>query len=178
MGAPAEAGAPDLPTFATMSLSNYERLLQLAEETFAVRNDPTQLDVDQEILEHLRRIHPSTVSEHVDGSGPVAWVLLIPTTTELMEGFLSRAITERELYERTPVGGTFEAVYLCSALVLEEYRRQGITRRLALEALARMRRDHPVSALFVWSFSPDGRKSAEAIARAAGLPLHERRARE
>lgn len=154
-----------------MPQSNYERLLELAEETFAVRKDPAQLDVDEEVLEHLRSIHPATVSEKDDGNGPVAWVLLIPTTTELMEAFVSGAITERELYERTPAPGTYEAVYLCSALVLEEYRRQGITRELALDALERMRRDHPVNALFVWSFSPEGRKSAEAIAREAGLPL-------
>jgi GNAT superfamily N-acetyltransferase len=158
-----------------MPLSNYERLLQLAEETFAVRKDPAQLDVDEEVLEHLRRIHPATVSEEDDGNGPVAWVLLIPTTTELMEAFLSGTITEKELYERTPMGGSYGAVYLCSALVLEEYRRQGITRRLALDALERIRREHPVSALFVWSFSPEGRKSAEAIALGAGLPLFERR---
>ncbi len=157
-----------------MPQSNYERLLELAEETFAVRKDPAQLDVDEEVLEHLRNIHPATVSERDDGNGPVAWVLLIPTTTELMEAFVSGAITERELYERTPVGGVYGAVYLCSALVLEEYRRQGITRELALDALERVRQDHPVSALFVWSFSPEGRKSAVAIAREAGLPLLER----
>ena len=159
-----------------MSLSNYERLLYLAEETFAMRTDPEQLDVDQEVLEHLQRIHPATVSEQVDVNGPVAWVLLIPTTTELMESFLSRTLTEKDLYERTPAGERYGAVYLCSALVLEEYRRQGITRRLALDALERIRQDHPVRALFVWNFSREGRLGAEAIARAAGLPLHERRA--
>ncbi len=157
-----------------MPLTNFERLLQLAEDAFAVRNDPAQLDVDEGVLEHLRLIHPATVSEEEEGNGPVAWILLIPTTTELMEAFLSGALTEKELYERTPVGGTYGAVYLCSALVLEEYRRKGIARRLALTALERIRRDHPLRALFVWSFSPEGRLSAKAIALAAGLPLLER----
>lgn len=155
-------------------MSNYERLLKLAEETFAARSDPEQLDVDEEVLTQLRRIHPATVSEYDEGNGPVAWVLLIPTTTELMERFLSGGLTEKELYERTPVAGSFDALYLCSALVLEEHRRRGITQRLALDAIGRIRRNHPVRALFLWAFSSEGRSSANAIARAAGLPLLER----
>lgn len=60
-----------------MALSNFERMIQLAEEVFAVKNDPDQLDVNQDVLERLQKIHPSTVSEQDDGNGPVAWVLMI-----------------------------------------------------------------------------------------------------
>lgn len=154
--------------------SNYERLLQLAEDAFAVRNDPAQLDVDEGVLVRLRQLHPAAVSEETDAHGPVAWVLLIPTTAELMEAFLARRITEKELFARTPEGAVYDAVYLCSALVLPEFQRQGITRRLVLDALTRMRKDHPVRTLFVWTFSREGRLAAEGIARAAALPLRER----
>ncbi|MFE3871064.1 hypothetical protein ACFX5F_07495 [Flavobacterium sp. ZS1P70] len=47
-------------------------MLQLADEVFAVKNDPEQLDVNQEVLERLMRIHPATVSEYDDGNDPVA----------------------------------------------------------------------------------------------------------
>jgi hypothetical protein len=67
-----------------MALSNFERMIQLAEEVFAVKNDPNQLDVNPEVLERLQRIHPATVTEYDDGNGPVAWVLVFPTTLELM----------------------------------------------------------------------------------------------
>jgi len=159
-----------------MPPSNFERMLQLADETYATRSDPAQLNVDQDILEHLRQLHPATVSEEVDGNGPIAWVLLIPTTAELMDAFVSGTITEQELYDRTPVGAVYETVYLCSGMVLEEHRRKGITKRLTLDALHRIRADHPIRTLFVWTFSEAGRSSAEAIARAAGLPLVERAA--
>lgn len=154
--------------------SNYERLLQLAEDAFAMRSDPAQLQVDEDVLQHLRQLHPATVGEARDADGPIAWVLLIPTTLELMEAFVSGRITEQQLYERTPMGGPFQAVYLCSGLVLPEHQRKGLATRMTREALDRMRRDHPIEALFVWTFSDAGRASAQAIAKAAGLPLHER----
>jgi len=104
--------------------SNYERMMQLAEDTFAVKNDPSQLDVDEEVINHLLKIHPSTVSEKDDGDGPVAWILLLPTTEKLMHQFLNKEITEKELYVRTPLNEKYDAVYFCSAMVLEEFRKK------------------------------------------------------
>jgi len=157
-----------------MSKSNFERMLQLADEVFAVKNDPDQLDVNQEVLERLKRIHPATVSEYDDGNGPVAWVLLFPTTLDLMRQFLDATISEKELFERTPLDIKYEALYLCSALVLEEYRRKGIAKRLTLKAIEDIRKDHPLKALFVWTFSKEGDLGAEALASYTSLPLYKR----
>ena len=95
-----------------MTLSNFERLIQLADEVFAVKSDPSQLDVNTEVLERLHQIHPATVSAHDDGNGPVAWVLLIPTTLDLMNRFLENKISEKELFYLTPLDATFEVIYL------------------------------------------------------------------
>lgn len=157
-----------------MSKSNFERMLQLADEVFAVKNDPEQLDVNQEVLDRLRRIHPATVSEYDDGNGPVAWVLLFPTTLDLMHQFLDATISEKELFDRTPLNIKYEALYLCSALVLKEYRRKGIAKRLTLQAIENIRKDHPLKALFVWTFSKEGDLGAEALARYTSLPLYKR----
>lgn len=157
-----------------MALSNFERMIQLAESFFASRNDPDQLSVDEEVIEKLRRIHPSTLSEYIDGNGPVAWILGFPTTTELMNLFLDKKISEKQLFESTPVGVSYEAIYLCSALVLEEYRRKGIARKLSLEAIENIRKDHPIKALFVWAFSKEGESLAEKMAGLTGLPLKKR----
>ncbi|HNW53790.1 MAG TPA: hypothetical protein PKN21_05935, partial [Bacteroidales bacterium] len=61
-----------------MALSNLERMIQLATDVFDVKNDPSQLDVDQHVIERMLRLHPASVSEYTDGNGPVAWVLCIP----------------------------------------------------------------------------------------------------
>lgn len=157
-----------------MVLSNFERLIQLADEVFAVKSDPSQLDVNQEVLERLKNIHPNTISEYNEGNGPVAWVLLIPTTLDLMNRFLKSEISEKKLFELTPPDTTYEAIYLCSALVLEEFRRRGITTQLCVNAIENIRKKHPIKAAFVWAFSPEGDLAAETIARQAELPLYKR----
>ena len=157
-----------------MGISNFERMLQLADDVFAVKNDPDQLDVNQDVLDQLRRIHPATVSEFDDGHGPVAWVLLIPTTLGLMDQFLSHSISEKELHEQTPLDASYEAIYLCSAMVLEEYRRKGIARQLTLKAIDSIRKDHPIKNLFVWSFTIEGDMTADTISQITSLPLLKR----
>lgn len=157
-----------------MPLSNFERMIQLAEDVFAVKNDPDQLDVNEEVIERLKRMHPSTVSEYDDGNGPVAWVLLIPTTLDLMNKFLENKITEKQLFELTPLDAEYEALYLCSGLVLEEYRRKGIAKRLALNAVEDIRKDHPLKALFVWAFTKEGDLGSESLARLTSLPLYKK----
>lgn len=154
--------------------NNLERLIHLAEKTFAVKNDPSQLDVNQEVLLKLQNIHPSTVSEYSDDNGPVAWLLLIPTTSVLMDQFISGIITEKELFELTPPDQRYDTIYLCSALVLEEYRRKGITKKLALKAIEEIRKDYPIKSLFIWPFTEEGNIAADVIAKETGLPLYKK----
>ena len=157
-----------------MSLTNFERMIQLVEEVFATKNDPDQLDVNEAVISHLQKMHPATLSEYDDGKGPVAWILLIPTTHELMHRFIKNEISEKELYELTPMDIKYDALYLCSAIVLEEYRRKGIAKRLTLEAIDAIGKEHPLQALFVWSFSKEGDLGAEAVAAASALPLYKK----
>ena len=157
-----------------MPSDNLKRLIQLAEEVFAVKTDPEQLDVTPEVMQRLQKMHPATVSEQNDGNCPVAWVLIIPTTRDLMQRFLKKEISEKQLFELTPLNITYDALYLCSALVLEEYRRKGIVKRLALQAIENIRKDHPIKSLFVWPFSHEGDLCSAAIAHKASLPLFKR----
>jgi GNAT superfamily N-acetyltransferase len=154
--------------------SNLERMIDLAEEVFASRKDPDQLDVDEEVLQRLKTIHPATISEHIDGDGPVAWILLIPASFELMQRFLKKEISEKELFNSTPPHVKYDALYLCSALVLKEYRRKGIAKTLTLKAIASIQNDHLIKSLFVWAYTKEGEAAAEAIAYITSLPLYKR----
>src|ERR1017187_9054929 len=100
-----------------MPLSNFERMIELADKVFATKNDPDQLDVDEQVLERFRLIHPATVSEYDDGNGPVAWLILLPTNLNLMNCFLKKEISEKELFYLTEPNTTYDALYLCSAMV-------------------------------------------------------------
>ena len=157
-----------------MAKSNFERMIQLVTEVFDTKNDPDQLDVDQQVIEHLQLLHPATMSEYDDGNGPVAWILLIPTTLEIMNRFVAGEITEQQLLDLTPINKPYEAIYLCSATVLEEYRGKGIAKKLTMDAIEQIRKDNPIKSLFVWPFSKEGDILAEKLALSLGLPLAKR----
>jgi len=154
-----------------MALSNYERMIQLADDVFSTKTDADQLSVDEDVMARLHEIHPASLSEYDDGNGPAAWILVFPTTTALMQDFLDRKITEKALFELTPLGVSYDAIYLCSALVLEEYRNKGIAKRLTLEAIEQIRKDHPIKFLFVWSFTTGGDIVSTKISLEVGLPI-------
>jgi hypothetical protein len=157
-----------------MALSNFERMIQLSDQVFSSRTDPDQLNVNEDVMEHLQLIHPSTISEYDNGKGPVCWVLCIPTTLDLMNRFMDQKISERELYELTPLYTKYEAIYLCSALLLEEFRGKGIATGLAVEAVETIRADHDIKALFMWAFSKEGEKLAQKLSGLMDLPLYKR----
>jgi len=157
-----------------MGKSNFERMLELADEAFSSRTDPAQLNVDEDVIKRLIQIHPSTVSEYDDGNDPVVWILIIPTTNELMEQFLSKNISENELFELTPTNIKYDTIYLCSAMVLEEYRGKGIAKKLTIDAINNIKRVHQVNTLFVWPFSKEGDALAAYVANKTQLPLRKR----
>jgi len=154
-----------------MPESNFERMIALAEQVFDTKNDAGQLDVNQEVLARLEEIHPATVSEFADDNGPAAWVLMIPCNLEQMHLFMEGKISEKELFESVKPEQKHEAIYLCSAMVLEEYRRKGIAKKLAVEAIESIRKEHDIQFLFVWAFSPEGLAGSEELSRLTGLPL-------
>ena len=157
-----------------MSKNNIQRLIQLADEVFAYKTDEQQLNVNPQVIERLQKIHPATISDYQDENGPVVWLLVIPTTQDIMNRFLQKEISEKELYELTPLKVKYDCLYLCSALVLEEYRRQGITQKLLLDSIEAIKKVHPLQYLFVWPFSQEGDALAEKIAQLTGMPLYKR----
>jgi len=157
-----------------MSKTNFERLIELSDEVFSSRTDPDQLNVNENVMEHLQLIHPDTISEYDEGNGPVCWILLIPTTLDLMNQFIHKEISERELYELTPLNAKYEAIYMCSALLLEEFRGKGIAQRVGMKAIENIIVDHSIKALFFWSFSKEGEKLAQKVSGLMNLPLYKR----
>jgi GNAT superfamily N-acetyltransferase len=103
--------------------------------------------------------------------GPIVWILVIPTTIDVMEQFLANTINEQQILKKTLAGEHYEAVYLCSALVLPEHRGKGLAKRSAVQAVREIQRQHSIKQLFAWTFSKEGEKLAMSIAREIGLPL-------
>jgi hypothetical protein len=154
--------------------NNLERMIQLAEEFFATKDDPSQISINRKVMLRLKRIHPSTMTEKSTSRGPIAWILIIPTTHKLMKQFITKKINERELFNKTPLRAKYDSIYLCSALVLPEYRGRGSAKRLMIKAIKSIQRGHPIQCLFYWAFSIEGKKLAASVAREFSLPLYKR----
>jgi hypothetical protein len=90
---------------------NLERMIQFAAEVFDVKNGMKQLAINPNVMDHLKKLHPATISEHTNENGPVCRVLVIPTTTLLMNRFLENKISEKELFRLTEVGMKYDAIY-------------------------------------------------------------------
>jgi GNAT superfamily N-acetyltransferase len=157
-----------------MSGDRLQRMIGLAESFFDTKNDPAQLSITQEVIDRLRRIHPRSMTEVGDEEGPYVWIIVIPTTTATMEEFLRGAIDEEALLGRTLPGTACDALYLCSALVLPEFRGRGLALRAVCDAVQAIRKDHPLRTLYYWAFSEEGRRLAAAVGRETGLPVRGR----
>jgi hypothetical protein len=150
---------------------NLARMIRLADEVFGMKQDPTQISIDKKVMTRLRKIHPNTMTEKSTKKGPIAWILVFPTTKDLMKQFISKKINEQELLKRTPLQTEYNAVYLCSALVLPENRRKGLAKRQMCKAITSIRKQHPIEFLFYWAFSTQGEKLAVSVAKECNLPL-------
>jgi GNAT superfamily N-acetyltransferase len=149
-------------------------MIKLAEEFFDTKNDPAQISITPATINKLRKIHPNTLTEKKDRNGPIAWFIVMPTTKALMKRFIERKITEQELLDGTPLGSSYDALYLCSALVLPEYRGRGVARSLISRTINSIRKQHPIQYLFFWAFSVEGNRLATRIAEEFNLPLYAR----
>ena len=156
-------------------LPNYSRMFNLIDEVFAIRNDPNQLYVDEKATKKLQAIHPATLGEIADKNGPVVWVLMIPTTTHIMEDFLSGKISEKQILENTEPGKSYNCIYLCSATTLPEYRGHGQTKKLCVDSIWKICMDHPIMNLFVWPFTADGEILAESISNECLMKLFKKK---
>ncbi len=157
-----------------MPKKNLARMIQLADEFFGTRNDPTQISVDGNIMARLRKIHPSTMTEKKTKEGSIAWILIIPTTKVIMKQFIKKQINELDLLEKTELQSMYNAVYLCSALVLPEHRGKGLAKRLMCKAIKSIQKQYSIRCLFYWAFSKEGKRLAESVARELSLPLYKR----
>ena|SRR5437868_3661111 len=154
-----------------MSKPNFNRMLSLIDETFATRNDPGQIQVTQKQMKKLEAIHPATLSEKSNKDGPLIWVLLIPTTKAIMHDFLSAKISETQLLEMTPANINYECIYLCSATTLPEARDKGDTKKLCVQAIQNICKEHSITILFVWPFTKQGASLAKKIAEEMEMKL-------
>ncbi|HXK36697.1 MAG TPA: hypothetical protein VJ553_03900 [Candidatus Paceibacterota bacterium] len=145
--------------------------MEIAERIFGTAQDPDQIPINRESLRKLMTLSPESIQHELDDKGdPIAWVVVVPTTRELMEQFLQGKLTERELFDRTEPHAEYDALYLSAAVTVPEHRLRGIARRLFRRAIERIPHA-PDAVLFAWPTTDDGRAMAKALAGRFGIEV-------
>ncbi len=94
--------------------------------------------------------------------------------TRSMTQFVEHHISEQELLDRTPIGESYDALYLLSAFTVPNHRAKGFAKELFAEAIEGVREIYPIRTLFYWPFSAEGERLINQVATAAHLPLRAR----
>ena len=152
-------------------LPNFTRMIALIDEVFDTHQDPNQLQVNQNVIKKIEKIHPAALTEVADENGAVIWSLIIPTTKKVMDDFLSGKISEKDILTEKKPEEKYTCLYLCSVITLPEYRGKGETKKLCLNSIKAICKNHPIETLFVWHFTKEGEALAESLAKECNLPL-------
>lgn len=135
---------------------------QITEKYFGTSNDPDQIPIAKSTLEKLKQLSDYCINCAYDRENPVSWSIVIPTSKELMEDFVTCKITEREMFERTRVGDS-GALYLCSVFTVSEFRGKGLAKELLTEQINLFLKKYPEMELFSWIYSDEGGKLIQSL---------------
>ena len=133
-----------------------QKTRDIAEQFYGTETHPDHIPINAESAAKLDSISNLWFNCALDDAGePISWVVVIPTSRALMKDFVSGQINERQLFDATTPHTAQEALYLCSALTVPAYRRQGLAMKLMLETIQAFEATAPKE-LFAWPYSPEG----------------------
>lgn len=147
------------------------RIRRLAEEFFQTADDPEQMPVSEESWKKIQKIsrkcftYAQTRKKELQG-----FALVIPTQKELMDMFLKKKISEKDLLNMTKPAKEYDALYLCTVFVLPEHRRKGMATKL-LKKLIGSAPIRKGAALFAWPYSKEGKLLASKLSKEYGRPI-------
>ncbi|MGD0976988.1 MAG: GNAT family N-acetyltransferase [Minisyncoccia bacterium] len=154
-----------------MNQDTFEKVLKISEEYFSSNTDPNQMPINKDSEQKLLSIHTDTIIYKLDEKEePIAWAVVVPTSTETMTSFLEKKITERELLDIAAKEKKFDALYLCAVFVLPEHRRKGYAKELLLNAIEKIPNSDKAT-LYAWIYSDEGKKLVEALTKETGRKI-------
>lgn len=150
----------------------------IAESYFMTHEDESQITVNSETASWIARNLPGSFNIIKDGNNVIGSTFVFITKEKHMSEFLTGGINERELFQRVREEYPFrpETVYICSAVVLPEYRRMGLALSAlvkSVEKIVELYQFTPV--LFYWAYSPEGQRLAEKLGDTMKLQVLKRK---
>ncbi len=160
------------------NLEDIVKAEQLAENYFEMRHNPGQLQATEEDYTWIHKHIPDCFNVIKIKDEIIGFTLIIPCNKQLMEQFLSKRVSESQLFKKIKESVTydnFETIYLCSAFVKPAFRQKGLAHKayvMSIEKIIKKRGIKPI--LFYWEFSEGGRKLASKVAQITKFKLIKR----
>ncbi len=155
-----------------LSFKDLRDTAELAESYFGTQKDPEQMPTTEAESRWLFAHIPECVNVIKDDGKLIGFAFIIPCREAIMRDFLSKRIAEAQLYARVKKEGinatNFTVLYLCSAFVKPEYRKQGLASKAMFKIitiLMKKRNLKTIPPLFFEGYSENGNKFAAAVKR-------------
>jgi hypothetical protein len=148
--------------------------LEMAESIFETDAHPDQMQATPENFQKLKSLDVNSILYQVkDDNEPIAWVVVMPTQRAVAEKFITGTINEQEFLDNTEPAESYDAVYICAAATLPEYRRKGVASDLVKTALYRLplKVDYEI---YSWPTSAEGAEGLKKLGQKTGKVIHTR----
>ncbi len=158
-----------------VSSETMHKTFKIAEQFYGSESHPDHIPIKAESAAKLDSISDNWFNcAFDDNNEPISWIVVIPTSIALMKDFITAKITEKQLFDSTSIATPQEALYLCSAFTIPEYRRQGLAMRLILETIGQFEQSG-TKELFAWIYSPEGEQMVTTMQQRYGRKIYIRK---
>ncbi len=150
------------------------KIRETTERYFETAADPEQMQISEWTTKRLLDLHPLALNVWIENGEPISWTTSIPTSRESAERFLRGEINERELTDDVVPHERYEALYLCAAFTIPEYRGKGYATELFAEAIANI----PLAddaIIFAWIWSEEGDRLVKRLLGVTGRTIRTRK---
>ena len=150
----------------------------MSEEYFSMQKDSGQMNATEENKEWVYKNAENCLNIVRNNDEIIGYAFALPCNKKLMKDFLSKKISEKELFEQiknTKIKKP-EAIYLCASVVKKEFRRRGLATSAFVKIINKIIyniKTKPI--LFYWGYSKEGERLAEKVANLTGLKLRARK---
>jgi hypothetical protein len=102
---------------------------------------------------------------------PIAWSLVLPTSKNIKDRFLKREINEKQLLGESIKNPSFESLYLFAAIVLPEYRMQGLAGNLMSYQIKYFQDKYKITDFFAWVFTIEGERLIKSLEKSNSIQV-------
>lgn len=140
----------------------------IATDFFDTKNDLEQLPGDELTISVCKNTYPLSLNVIKKNSQFIGYTFASPCTHALMQEFIDKKITEREMYEQIKKENirweNADAIYFAGAQTIKKYQQKGIGTKARIIQIKKLQEKYPnLKQLFCWTYSEMGNKTVKRI---------------